>query len=64
MPFFRELAQETGSEAAAFDALTKHTPLRRFAEPGEIAEAIVYLASDAAGFVTGVDLVMDGGYTA
>jgi NAD(P)-dependent dehydrogenase (short-subunit alcohol dehydrogenase family) len=34
------------------------------AEPEEIAEAVLYLASDAARFVTGTELVIDGGYTA
>jgi NAD(P)-dependent dehydrogenase (short-subunit alcohol dehydrogenase family) len=39
-------------------------PLRRFGHPEEIAAAILYLASDEAGFVTGVALPVDGGYTA
>jgi NAD(P)-dependent dehydrogenase (short-subunit alcohol dehydrogenase family) len=39
-------------------------PLRRFGQPEEIASAILYLASDEAGFVTGVALPVDGGYTA
>jgi NAD(P)-dependent dehydrogenase (short-subunit alcohol dehydrogenase family) len=39
-------------------------PLRRFGQPEEIAAAILYLASDEAGFVTGVALPVDGGYTA
>jgi NAD(P)-dependent dehydrogenase (short-subunit alcohol dehydrogenase family) len=40
------------------------TPLRRLATPGEIAAAAVYLVSDAASFVTGTSLVLDGGWTA
>jgi NAD(P)-dependent dehydrogenase (short-subunit alcohol dehydrogenase family) len=36
---------------------------RRFAEPEEIAEAILYLASNESNYVTGLDLVIDGGYT-
>lgn len=37
--------------------------LDRTAEPSEIAEAILFLASDAASFVTGQTLIVDGGYT-
>lgn len=40
------------------------TPLRRLAEPSEIADAVVFLASDRASFVTGTTLVVDGGWSA
>ena len=40
------------------------TPMNRFGHPDEIAGAAVYLASDAASFVTGEILVVDGGYLA
>jgi NAD(P)-dependent dehydrogenase (short-subunit alcohol dehydrogenase family) len=39
------------------------TPLKRMAEPREVAYAALYLASDEAAFVTGAELVIDGGYT-
>ena len=39
-------------------------PLQRYADPGEIADAVVYLTSDNAKFVTGVRLPVDGGLTA
>jgi NAD(P)-dependent dehydrogenase (short-subunit alcohol dehydrogenase family) len=40
------------------------TPIGRFAAPEEIAAAVVWLCSDAASFVTGVALPVDGGYVA
>ena len=39
-------------------------PMKRLGNPMEIANAILYLASDESSFVTGIDLVIDGGYTA
>ena len=62
-PFFQSLAQQKGSEAAAYAELAASTPLRRFARPDEIAQAICYLVSDEAAYVTGAELVIDGGYT-
>lgn len=41
----------------------KQFPLKRFALPEEIAHAIIYLLSDGSGFVTGTELVVDGGYS-
>jgi len=49
---------------AAMASYAALQPMGRFAEPGEIAAAYVFLASDEAGFVTGENLVVDGGYTA
>lgn len=63
MPFFRQLVEEKGSEAAAFAAVAEASGVERLAEPEEIAAAIAYLASDEARYVTGVNLVIDGGYT-
>jgi NAD(P)-dependent dehydrogenase (short-subunit alcohol dehydrogenase family) len=39
-------------------------PVRRIGEPADIAAAAVWLASEESTFVTGADIVVDGGYTA
>jgi NAD(P)-dependent dehydrogenase (short-subunit alcohol dehydrogenase family) len=39
------------------------TPMHRFAEPSEVAYTMLFLASDAASYVTGAILLVDGGYT-
>jgi 3(or 17)beta-hydroxysteroid dehydrogenase len=62
--FWSNLLQLHGSEEAAWDALAATTPLKRFARPEEIAQAILFLASGEAGYVTGTELVVDGGFTA
>ncbi len=41
-----------------------HTPMRRFGSPADIVGAAVFLASDAAGYMTGQSLIVDGGWTA
>lgn len=42
----------------------QRTPLRRFADPSEIGDAVAWLGSDLAGYVTGIALPVDGGLTA
>jgi 7-alpha-hydroxysteroid dehydrogenase len=43
--------------------IEKHTPLSRIAAPGELADAVQFLASDGSGFMTGQILTLDGGRT-
>jgi len=47
-----------------YESLRRHVPLQRWAEPHEVASAILFLASSAASFVTGALLPVDGGVTA
>jgi NAD(P)-dependent dehydrogenase (short-subunit alcohol dehydrogenase family) len=52
-------AAEAMAQARA--ATIEATPLRIAGQPEDIAEAVLYLCSDAARFVTGAELVVDGG---
>ena len=60
----RDFIERAEDPAAAEQAIVNHAPLKRIATPVEIAKAIVYLASDDAGYVTGAAFQIDGGTTA
>jgi 2-keto-3-deoxy-L-fuconate dehydrogenase len=56
-------ATQAGSVQAARQAFVDRQPMGRLGSPEEIAELAVYLASDAAQFITGQAVVIDGGLT-
>ena len=60
-PWVRRLVDEIGE---SLDALRAGRPMGRLGTTEEVAQAVLYLASDAAAFVTGTGLVIDGGLTA
>jgi 2-keto-3-deoxy-L-fuconate dehydrogenase len=60
-PWVQRLIDDAGE---SLDALRARQPMGRLGTPEEVAEAVLYLASDAAAFVTGSALVIDGGLTA
>jgi NAD(P)-dependent dehydrogenase (short-subunit alcohol dehydrogenase family) len=60
-PWVRRLVEEVGE---SLDALRARQPMGRLGTPDEVAQAVLYLASDAAAFITGTGLVIDGGLTA
>jgi NAD(P)-dependent dehydrogenase (short-subunit alcohol dehydrogenase family) len=64
-PMVENHLRTVGDDMAAAKAATAALhPLGHMGEPDDIAWAVVYLASEEAKFVTGTELVIDGGYTA
>jgi 2-keto-3-deoxy-L-fuconate dehydrogenase len=51
-----------GKEAEMFDKLSKSQPIGRMGKPEEVAALALYLCSDEAGFITGNDYPIDGGF--
>jgi len=65
-PMVEQHLRDSGAadmDQARADVARLH-PLGRMGKPDDIAWAVVYLASDESGFITGSELVIDGGYTA
>ena len=57
----RSEARQLGTATEAFLVEAADRPLGRIGEPEDIAQAVLYLASEASSFVTGTTLVVDGG---
>ena len=60
-PMLRREAKQLGESESTFLSEAAKRPLKRIGQPEDIAQAALYLASDAAAFVTGTTLVVDGG---
>jgi NAD(P)-dependent dehydrogenase (short-subunit alcohol dehydrogenase family) len=63
-PLFHSHVQSTSDPARTLLQRTRRVPLARMLSPYEIADAILYLASERASGITGTELVVDGGYLA
>ena len=63
-PINTPMTEDSRSDAANFDLMVSRIPLGRYGEPEEVATGALYLASDESSFVTGSELVIDGGWTA
>lgn len=60
-PGLRGLAGDPSEVAGMLDGMARSTPLNRLADPAEIANAVLFLASDQSSFITGSELFVDGG---
>jgi len=63
-PGYTKTEMTLSTMAHLFPAWESLTPMGRLGEPEELRGAVIYLASDASSYMTGHDLVSDGGYTA
>lgn len=62
-PMVQHHADSLGARNAVYEQLARLHPMGRMGRPEEIAEGIAFLLSDASSFMTGSELVLDGGYT-
>jgi NAD(P)-dependent dehydrogenase (short-subunit alcohol dehydrogenase family) len=58
-----EMFRAAAADSDADRPFVHHTPVRRLGQPQDVADAVVWLSSDAARFVTGQNILIDGGYT-
>jgi len=63
-PIFTAMTEARQADPEQYRLMTSRIPLGRFGEPEEVANGVLYLASDESSFVTGSELVIDGGWTA
>lgn len=60
-PLYSKLGLSAADLKAASEALQSQVPAKRFGKPDEIANAVVFLASDESAFTVGSELIVDGG---
>jgi NAD(P)-dependent dehydrogenase (short-subunit alcohol dehydrogenase family) len=63
-PIVTPMTERRRADPAQYRRMLARIPLGRYGEPDEVAYGVLYLASDESAFVTGSELVIDGGWTA
>jgi 2-hydroxycyclohexanecarboxyl-CoA dehydrogenase len=62
-PMLQSFAAKSGDGAKVLAGMTRGVPMRRLAQPADVAAAVAFFASDAAGYITGQTLSVSGGLT-
>ena len=63
-PVVTPMTEARRADPAVYQRMVSRIPLGRYGEPEDVAYGVLYLASDESSFVTGSELVIDGGWTA
>ena len=63
-PIETDMTADIRDDADSFQDMLRRIPMGRYGKPEEVAYAVLYLASDESSFVTGSEIVVDGGWTA
>jgi 3(or 17)beta-hydroxysteroid dehydrogenase len=63
-PILTPMTEQRRADPVVYQRMLSRIPLGRYGEADEVAYAVLYLASDESAFVTGSELVIDGGWTA
>ena len=63
-PIETDMTADIRDDADSFQDMLRRIPMARYGKPEEVAYAVLYLASDESSFVTGSEVVVDGGWTA
>ena len=63
-PIVTPMTERRRADPTVYQRMLSRIPLGRYGEPDEVAHGVLYLASDESAFVTGSELVIDGGWTA
>jgi NAD(P)-dependent dehydrogenase (short-subunit alcohol dehydrogenase family) len=63
-PIITPMTEPRRRDPSTYQLMVSRIPMGRYGEPDEVAYGVLYLASDEASWVTGSELVIDGGWTA
>jgi len=63
-PFATEMTEPIINDPAKSELFMSHTPMRRWGDPKDVGQLALFLCSESASFITGTDILIDGGWCA